>query len=269
MITTLGELNQSIREREFNQILDRLGRKFLVLSGKGGVGKTTLAVNLAWAKVKAGFKVGLLDVDLHGPDLAAALHCDARLEVDDAGHLIPASPIKNLWVLTLQHLLERGDEAVMWRGPRKMRAIIQFIGETAWPELDYFFIDSPPGTGDETLTVLKRIPDVRPIVISTGHAMALADVAKAMDCLATCGVKPMGLVDNLSTLICPDCGKVIAIGDPEATKALSEKLEVPFLASLPMDPAAARIADSAGKPVVEAAQETSLAKAIASLAELL
>lgn len=269
MITTLGELTQSLREKETDETIARLGRKFLILSGKGGVGKTTLAVNLAWAKAKAGFRVGLLDVDLHGPDLASALYCDARLEVDERGRLIPASPAKNLWILTLQHLLERRDEAIMWRGPRKMRAIIQFIGETAWPDLDYFFIDSPPGTGDETLTVIKRIPDIRPIVVSTGKAMALSDVAKALDCLSVCGVKPLGLIDNLSTLICPDCGREVEIGDPEATKFLAEKLGIPFLASLPMDPAAAKAADQAGKPLVEAAPESGLAKGILLLAESL
>jgi Mrp family chromosome partitioning ATPase len=269
MITTLGELDQSLRERGVKEAIGRLGKIYLILSGKGGVGKTTLAVNLAWAKVMAGHRVGLLDVDLHGPDLAAALYCDAKLEVDEGGRLVPASPRKNLWVLTLQHLLERGNEAVMWRGPRKMRAIIQFIGETAWPELDYFFIDSPPGTGDETLTVLKRMPEARPLVVSAGQQMALSDVAKAIDCLSVCGVKPYGLIDNLSALICPGCGELVEIGDKNATRLLAEKLGLPFLASLPMDPAAAKAADSAQKPLVEAAPSSGLAKAILDLAESL
>ena len=106
MITTLGELDQRVREKEVADAIGRLGAKYLVLSGKGGVGKTTLAVNLAWAKAMAGRRVGLLDIDLHGPDLAAALYFEARLEVDEAGRLVPASPRPNLWTLTLQHLLE-------------------------------------------------------------------------------------------------------------------------------------------------------------------
>jgi Mrp family chromosome partitioning ATPase len=269
MITTLGELDQGLRERAVIQAAPRLGRKYLILSGKGGVGKTTLAVNLAWAKARAGHKVGLLDIDLHGPDLASALHFDTRLEVDGQGRLIPASPAPNLWVLTLQHLLERGDEAIMWRGPRKMRAIIQFIGETAWPELDYFIVDSPPGTGDETLTVLKRVPDIKAVVVGSGQSMALSDVAKALDCLSVCGLSPAGLVDNLSTLICPDCGARVELADPGAVKAMAERLGVPFLASLPMEPAATRAADLAGKPLVEAAPDSLLARAILELAESL
>jgi Mrp family chromosome partitioning ATPase len=266
MITTLGELDQRLREREFKETLGRLGRKYLILSGKGGVGKTTLSVNLAWAKARAGYKVGLLDIDLHGPDLAAALYFNARLEVDPQGRLVPSSPAPNLWALTLQNLLERDSEAVMWRGPRKMRAIIQFIGETAWPELDYFFIDSPPGTGDETLTVLRQLPDVKALVVSTGQAMALSDVAKALDCLSVVGSGVAGLVDNLSTLICPGCGEAIDIADPGATKALAESLSLPFLGALPQEPAAARLADQARKPVVEAAPDSRLAQAILELA---
>ena len=269
MITTLGALDQRVREREVASALGRLGRKYLVLSGKGGVGKTTLAVNLAWAKAMAGLKAGILDIDLHGPDLADALYFKARLEVDAEGRLVPASPAPNLWALTLQHLLERGDQAVMWRGPRKMRAILQFIGETAWPDLDYFFVDSPPGTGDETLTVLRRIPDVQAIVVSTGQAMALSDVAKALDCLAAVGGKVAGLVDNLSTLICPGCGQSVALSDPEATMRLAESLGLPFLGSIPMEPAAAQAADRARKPLVEAAPESRLAKAVMELAEKL
>jgi Mrp family chromosome partitioning ATPase len=269
MITTLGELDQRLREREVGETLGRLGRKYLVLSGKGGVGKTTLAVNLAWAKAKAGSRVGLLDIDLHGPDLAAALYFDTRLEVDSAGRLIPARPAPNLWALTLQHLLGRESEAVMWRGPRKMRAILQFIGETAWPELDYFIIDSPPGTGDETLTVLRRVPGIKALVVSTGQAMALSDVAMALDCLSVVGAEAAGLVDNLSTLICPGCGQAIGIADPEGTRRLALSHDIPFLGSLPMEPAAARAAELARKPLVEAAPDSRLARAMMELVDKL
>jgi Mrp family chromosome partitioning ATPase len=266
MITTLGELDQRLKDKRTRQAIDRLGRKYLVLSGKGGVGKTTLAVNLAWAKAMEGRRVGLLDIDLHGPDVAAALHHRARLEVDDLGRLVPASPAPNLWTISLQNLLENPGEAVMWRGPRKMRAIIQFLGEAAWPELDYFFIDSPPGTGDETLTVLRQIPEVEAVVVSTGHPMALSDVAKALDCLKVCGSKLAGLVDNLSSLVCPGCGRSVAIHDPRATRALAESIGAPFLGSLVMDPSSARLAEEKGLPLVEAASESLLARQIREVA---
>ena len=266
MITTLGELDQRLKDKQTRRAIGRLGRKFLVLSGKGGVGKTTLAVNLAWAKAKEGRRVGLLDVDLHGPDVAEALHHQTSLGVDEEGRLVPAAPAPNLWTLSLQNLLENPGEAVMWRGPRKMRAIIQFLGETAWPELDYFFIDSPPGTGDETLTVLRQIPDVEAVVVSTGHPMALSDVTKALDCLKVCGSRLAGLVDNLSTLVCPDCGREVRIHDPGATRALAERVGAPFLGSLVMDPASARLADERGLPVVEAVPDSLLARRIKEVA---
>jgi Mrp family chromosome partitioning ATPase len=250
--------------------LGRLGKKYLVLSGKGGVGKTTVAANLAWIKAKAGFRVGLLDIDLHGPDLSDALYLsEAKVNVDGQGHLIPVRATENLWVMTIQNLLERNDEAIMWRGPRKMRAIIQFVGETAWPELDYFFIDSPPGTGDETLTILKNVPDVKPLVVSTGHPLSLSDVSKALDCLRACMTNVFGLIDNLSSLICPECGKETQIYSQQGTQGLANKAGVPLLACLPMDPTATIAADHAKQPLVEAAPDSSLARKLMALADKL
>jgi Mrp family chromosome partitioning ATPase len=250
--------------------LERLGKKYLILSGKGGVGKTTVAVNLAWLKAKEGYKVGLLDIDLHGPDLAGALYLnEAKVTADDQGHLVPVLARENLWVLTIQNLLERKEEAVMWRGPRKMRAIIQFIGETAWPKLDYFFIDSPPGTGDESLTVVNNISDLKAMVISTGHPMALSDVAKALDCLKITGTQVIGVIDNLSSLICPECGKQTPLYGQEGTQELAAKAGVPFLISLPMDPSASIAADKAKLPLVEAAPNSPLTKGLKELADLL
>ncbi|MDR2302159.1 MAG: Mrp/NBP35 family ATP-binding protein [Deltaproteobacteria bacterium] len=270
MTTTLGTLEQRLRQKEMAVTLGRLGKKYLVLSGKGGVGKTTVAVNLAWLKAKEGFKVGLLDIDLHGPDLAGALYLDdTKISVDDRGHLVPVEAVKNLWILSVQNLLERKEEAVMWRGPRKMRAIIQFITETAWPKLDYFFIDSPPGTGDESLTVIKNIPDLKALVVSTGHRMAISDVAKALDFLKTTQTEITGLVDNLSLLICPECGQETILHDPAGPKKLAYQANIPFLGSLPMDPAATLLAEQKQLPVAEAAPDSPLATKLKALADLL
>jgi Mrp family chromosome partitioning ATPase len=250
--------------------LGRLGKKYLVLSGKGGVGKTTVAVNLAWLKAKAGHSVGLLDIDLHGPDLAGALYLgEAKITADERGRLVPVEARENLWVLTVQNLLGRKEEAVMWRGPRKMRAIIQFIGETAWPELDYFFIDSPPGTGDESLTVVNNIPDVKALVVSTGHPMALSDVAKALDCLKITNTEVFGLIDNLSSLICPECGKQTPLYGRGGAEELAARMGVPFLVSLPMDPSASIAADEAKLPLVEAVPDGPLSRKLRELADRL
>jgi Mrp family chromosome partitioning ATPase len=270
MTTTLGTLDQRLREKEMAATLDRLGRKYLVLSGKGGVGKTTIAVNLAWLKAKAGYRVGLLDIDLHGPDLSGALYLQGRkMSADDRGHLVPIEARPGLWVLTVQHLLDRQQEAVMWRGPRKMRAIIQFISQTAWPQLDYFFIDSPPGTGDETLTVIKNVPDLKALIVSTGHSLAVSDVGKALDCLKTCGTEVFGLIDNLSSLICPHCGVETPLYGLGGAEQLAKDTQIPYLTALPMDPVASQAADLARQPLVEAAPESPLTAKLAALAEKL
>ncbi|MDR1298297.1 MAG: Mrp/NBP35 family ATP-binding protein [Deltaproteobacteria bacterium] len=272
MPTTLGTLDQRLREKEMQATVARLGRKYLVVSGKGGVGKTTLAVNLAWLKAREGKRVGLLDVDLHGPDLVGALYLeDSKLGADERGLLVPHKVRDDvgLWTLSVQQLLDRGQEAVMWRGPRKMRAIIQFIGQTAWPELDYFFVDSPPGTGDETLTVVNNIPDIRALVVSTGQSMSVSDVAKALDCLKTCGTEVAGLVDNLSSLICPECGRETPLYGLGGTQELAASLGLECLASLPMDPAAAMAADRLRVPLAEAAPQSALAVKLKALASRL
>ncbi|MDR1545990.1 MAG: Mrp/NBP35 family ATP-binding protein [Deltaproteobacteria bacterium] len=269
MTTTLGELDQRLQEKEMADVLKRFGQKYLIVSGKGGVGKTTVAVNLAWAKAQAGFRVGLLDVDLHGPDVAEALHLDERLTVDEQGRLLPVQAAPNLWVLSMDLMLARKAEAVMWRGPRKMRAIIQFIGRTAWPEVDFFFIDSPPGTGDETLTVARRIPDLKALMVATGSPLALADVAKAVTCLQTCQTALHGFIDNFSSLICPGCGQQTPLHDPQAVAELASSVGAPLLARLPMDPAAVATARQARCPLVEASPDSPLARQLAVLAQRL
>ncbi|MDR1607434.1 MAG: Mrp/NBP35 family ATP-binding protein [Deltaproteobacteria bacterium] len=259
MPTTFEDLDRGIRQKEMEAVLSRLGRKYLIFSGKGGVGKTTLTVNLAWSLARAGYRVGLLDVDLHGPDLAGALYLDAQLTADDQGRLIPIEVIPGLWVLTIQHLLTDERQAIMWRGPRKTRAIGQFLGETAWPKLDYFFIDSPPGTGDETLTTAHHIKDLKAILTLTGHRLAIADAYKAISCLKQAKTEIIGLVENQSSLICPACGQSVPFHDPENIQILAQKTNLKILARLPFDPKAALLAEKAQKPLVEAAPESSLA----------
>jgi Mrp family chromosome partitioning ATPase len=252
MPTTFDDLGREIQRKEMAETVARLGRKYLVMSGKGGVGKTTIAVNLAWLLAKAGRRVGLLDIDMHGPDLAAALHRNARLTADAKGRLLPVEIFPGLWALTVQYLLDDESQAVMWRGPRKIRAIAQFLGDVAWPDLDYFFVDSPPGTGDETLAILNMIKDLTAVVVATGQRLAIADAHKSISCLKQANAKILGLVENQAGLICPACGQLAPLYDPESAEELARETGLKILARLPFDPKAVAEAEKAQKPLAEA-----------------
>ncbi|MDR2611927.1 MAG: Mrp/NBP35 family ATP-binding protein [Deltaproteobacteria bacterium] len=269
MITTLADIEKGLRRQEADRRLSRVRRKLLVMSGKGGVGKTTVCVNLAVAKARAGARVGILDVDFHGPDVAGALFLEARVEADGAGMLLPVPAGENLWVLTVQHLLEDPDEAVLWRGPRKMRAVERFVTEAAWPELDFLFVDSPPGTGDESLAAFRQVPGLEAILVTTGHSLSLADAAKAASFLRAARAPLAGVVDCMGTLVCPRCGEETALYPAGAAEAFAARSGAPLLARLPWDLEAQRLSEARGKPVVEAAPDSLLAGRLRELADRL
>ncbi|MDR3204213.1 MAG: Mrp/NBP35 family ATP-binding protein [Deltaproteobacteria bacterium] len=261
--------DQRFSERVLSDILKKFKRKYIFLSGKGGVGKTTLSANVGWAKAKEGFKVGMLDSDLHCPNLGSALFLKDRVTADDDGLLVPVKATDNLLVLTLQNMLQSESEAVIWRGPRKTKAIFEFLSRTAWPELDYFIIDSPAGTGDETLAVLNAIPEVEAVAVFTGHPMSLSDVSKALDCLNKCNIKVKGLVETFSSIICPQCGRRTRLFSSQTCKALATANDLPILATVPMDPAAGLAALKLSKPLIDAAPQSPLTLAIKELSEQL
>jgi Mrp family chromosome partitioning ATPase len=244
----------------------RMGKKYLIMSGKGGVGKTTVAAGLALAKARAGKRVGLLDIDFHGPNVCGALFLEERISVNSAAKLIPLNPFPNLHVLSIQSLLENPDGAVLWKGPRKLMAISQFIGETEWPELDYFFIDSPPGTGDESLAAARTIPDLSAILVTTGHSLSLSDAAKAASFLKTVGTSLTGIVDSMGTLICPSCGEETVLYEPQLIQNLAATLGSEVLVRIPWDLSAAKLSESLKKPVLDAAPESVLTRRLLELA---
>ncbi len=221
-----------------------------VMSGKGGVGKSSVSVNLAVALAEKGFKVGLLDVDLHGPSVANLLGLAQGLEMDEESEkLIPATYSKNLSVLSMDSLLRNKDTAILWRGPKKTSAIRQFIGDVEWGKLDFLVIDSPPGTGDEHMTILKTIPNALCIVVTTPQEISLADVRKAMNFLQHVQGKVLGIVENMSGLSCPHCGKDIPLFKRGGGSELAKRYQVPFLGAIALDPATVVAADL-GVPVV-------------------
>lgn len=238
--------------------------KILVMSGKGGVGKSTVAVNLATALAYNGYKTGLMDVDLHGPSVVKMIGLSKQPEMIDE-HIIPPETLPNLKVISLASFVD-SNAPVIWRGPMKTSAIYQFLGDVAWGELDFLIIDAPPGTGDEPLTVIQTLPDVRPLMVTTPQQVASIDVVRALGFVKAMNKKTLGIVENMSYMNCPKCGEVLRIFGEGGGKKLSEEFDLPLLAELPFDPRVVANSDE-GKPIIISLRETDLEKAYMKLVE--
>ncbi|GAB6095029.1 Mrp/NBP35 family ATP-binding protein [Desulfatiferula olefinivorans] len=224
--------------------LCRIKHKIVVLSGKGGVGKSTVSVNLATALSMAGYRVGLLDIDIHGPSIPTMLGIASRsVEADHEG-LLPIE-VNGLKVMSIGFLLENQDEAVIWRGPRKMGVIRQFLRDVSWGDLDYLIVDSPPGTGDEPLSICQILDTLDgAVIVTTPQKVASVDVRKSVTFCNTLNVPVLGVVENMSGFVCPACGTVTHILPSGGGRALAESMHVPFLGAIPMDPAVALSGDT-------------------------
>lgn len=245
-----GESEQDFNERrELESRLCRIGRKLVVLSGKGGVGKSTVAVNIAAALQMAGKRVGLLDVDIHGPSIPTMLGLQGAAMQSGPDGLLPldAGGVK---VMSLGFLLPDPDQAVIWRGPMKMGAIKQFLKDVAWGDLDYLVIDSPPGTGDEPLSVCQLIGQLDgAVIVTTPQKVAAIDVRKSITFCRQLGVPVLGVVENMSGFACPKCGEVSAIFSSGGGERIAAGMNVPFLGSIPIDLSVAAAGDD-GRPFV-------------------
>ena len=224
--------DKRIRER-----MDKIGRKIMIMSGKGGVGKTTVTVNLANALVDMGCRVGVLDTDLHGPNVAVMFGCkDAELMSEDGHTFIPVTPRPGLKVMSLAFALEDPDAPVIWRGSLKNSAIRQFLSDVEWGELDYLLIDTPPGTGDEQLTVCQSIPELTgSIIVTTPQEVAVLDARRSVNFSRKLGVAIIGVIENMSGLICPHCKEEIPIFGKGGGKKMCQEMHVPFLGAIPME----------------------------------
>jgi len=230
-------------------VLSRIGRKLVVMSGKGGVGKSTVAVNLAASLALAGKKVGLLDVDLHGPSVPTMLHLEGTELTGDGEIMIPVES-EGLKVMSVGFLLESPDSAVIWRGPMKIEVIKQLIANVAWGDLDYLVVDCPPGTGDEPLSVCQFLEGgAEAVIVTTPQEVAATDVSKSLNFCNQLGVPVVGIVENMSGFVCPKCGEVTEIFSSGAGENLAMQYHVPLLGKLPIDPAICRGGD-AGKPFI-------------------
>ena len=225
------------QNKEIAETLRHIKNKILVMSGKGGVGKSSVAAYLSVSLARKGYFVGLMDVDLHGPSIPRILGLTGAL--DFAGYTGKISPIKylpNMEVISIETLMgENKDAATIWRGPLKISAIRQFISDIEWMNLDYLVIDSPPGTGDEPLTVAQTIPDARALIVTTPQEVSLADVRKSINFCRQVNMQILGLVENMSGLQCPYCKKIIDVFKTSGGRETAIKEKLRLLATLPLE----------------------------------
>jgi Mrp family chromosome partitioning ATPase len=249
------------------QSLQKIKHKLIIMSGKGGVGKTSVSVNLAIALAQRGFKVGLLDVDIHGPDIPRMLGLQGMMGVGEGRRMTPMRFSEKLAAVSMESLMQDKDEAVIWRGPMKHGAIRQFIGEVDWGPLDFLVIDAPPGTGDEPLTVAQLIKDAQAVIVTTPQEIALADVRKSINFCKTVKMEVCGVIENMSGYTCPHCSKIIDIFGTGGGEKTALAMGLPFLGRIPFDPNMVQCAD-AGISYQTAYAGSAAADALANIAGL-
>ncbi|HOH73735.1 MAG TPA: Mrp/NBP35 family ATP-binding protein [Syntrophales bacterium] len=248
-------------EKQLRERMAQIRHKILVLSGKGGVGKSTIAVNIAVGLGMEGKKVGLLDVDFHGPSIPTLLRLGNQTLRTDGKNAFPLDYVYGIKVVSLGLLLPDQDEAVIWRGPLKMGVIRQFLADIQWGDLDYLIIDFPPGTGDEPLSVAQMLPESDgAVIVTTPQEMSLADVRKSISFCRQVKVPVLGVVENMSGLNCPHCGKLIELFKTGGGESMAKKLKVPFLGRIPLEPAVVEASDS-GLPFIYHYNQTGAAQA--------
>ena len=231
------ETPQQFKDRQaLQKRMCRVKHKILVLSGKGGVGKSTVAVNLAISLALSGKRVGLVDVDVHGPSVPRMLGVEGHpVEIVDSA-IVPVR-VGNISVMSVGFLLRNQDDAVIWRGPMKTGVIQQFLKDVEWGDLDYLIIDSPPGTGDEPLSVCQLIENVDgAVIVTTPQQVATEDVRKSISFCRRLQVPVLGVVENMSGFVCPKCGETTAIFQTGGGERMAVEMGVPFLGSIPIDP---------------------------------
>ena len=232
---------QMKRKMSMAEIGKKIKHKVMVLSGKGGVGKSTVSTGLALALAQQGLKVGILDIDITGPNVPKMMGLDGRRLHVESGRIHPAQGHLGVKVISMAFLLDNEDTPVVWRGPIKLGAIQQFIGDVEWGNLDYLIIDFPPGTSDEHISLaqyLKKSSDVDgALIVTTPQEVSLLDVRKEINFCRKVGLRVLGVVENMSGFVCPGCSQRTEILHPSTggARVMCEKMDVPFLGRVPMD----------------------------------
>lgn len=246
--------------------MEKIKHKIVVMSGKGGVGKSTMSTNIAYGLAMKGYKVGIVDADIHGPNIA--------LMLGKEGYKMPTfEPLSlldgNLKVVSLSFFLPTSDDPVIWRGPAKMGAIHQFLGDIKWGELDYLVVDLPPGTGDEPLTMAQSLGDLDGcVIVTTPQDVAILDSRKSVKFSQMVGMPVLGIVENMSGFVCPHCGERIDIFKTEGGEKAAKDLNVEFLGKVPMVPGIVEAGDS-GHPYIASGEKNPASEAMEKIIERL
>ena len=259
------ESEEQFRQRQtLARRMCQIDYKILVLSGKGGVGKSTVAANLATALSQAGKRVGLLDIDVHGPSIPKMMGVETRQVQGTEEEILPVKVSDNLAVMSLGFLLPTRGEPVIWRGPRKHGVIRQFLQDVAWGTLDYLVVDSPPGTGDEPMSIVQLVGSpAGAIIVTTPQEVAISDVRR---CVAFCNemsLPVVGILENMSGLECPRCGERIDLFKRGGGMALALEMDVPCLGQIPIDPEVVMTGD-AGIPLLRDGPQSPAGKAFSA-----
>ena len=237
------------QEIEIIKRMSKIKHKIAVMSGKGGVGKSTVAVNLAAAFAKKGYKTGIMDADVHGPNVPKMLGVEGKKLIFHKEGIIPIKTEEGIKVMSVGFFISSQDTPLIWRGPAKTGLIKQFLAEVKWDDLDILIIDNPPGTGDEPLTVLQTVPLDGVVLVTTPQGVVQEDVEKSVNLVKNLKISIIGIIENMSGFICPECKNEILIFGKSNGEKMAEEMDVPSLGRLPIDVGTASASDI-GTPVI-------------------
>ena len=261
----LQQIETAPQDEVLRQRMSLIRRKLIVMSGKVGVGKTSVAVNLSYGFAMAGKKVGLLDIDLHGPNVAKMLNIEQEALKGSESGIEPVRVLPNLKVASLALMGSDPDSPIIWRGPLKYSAIRQMLTDIHWGSLDYMIVDSPPGTGDEPLSACQLIPDVTgAVIVTTPQDVSILDARKSVIFAKRLHIPVIGIIENMSGMICPHCQKEIPLFKKGGGEKAARDLGVPFLGGIPIEPELVDLADR-GIPFISGRPDSLAGKAFARI----
>jgi len=250
-----------LQTEKISQNIQKITNRIVVFSGKGGVGKTTVSVNLAYGLNALGLKTGILDADITGPNVPKMLGLN-EVPLISNEKIVPQT-VGGVKVISMANMIP-DNQAVIWRGPMRSKLINQFLADVEWGPLDYLIADLPPGTGDEIMTITQQMKPTLAVIVTTPQEMSLIDSARAISMSYEIKIPKIALIENMSNLICPDCGTIIDLFGSGGGKTQAEETGIPFLGALPIDIETRKLADT-GKPIVTSNENSDISREIMNI----